>query len=50
MAGAVIGACLGVEAFDADHLATLRAVNGLELEPVAEGLLAIRQRREQGVR
>lgn len=50
MAGAVIGACLGVEAFDADHLATLRAVNGLELEPVAEGLLAIRQRRERGAR
>lgn len=50
MAGAVIGACLGVEAFDADHLATLRAVNGLGLEPVAEGLLAIRQRRERGAR
>ena len=50
MAGAVIGACLGVEAFDADYLATLRAVNGLKLEPVAEGLLAIRQRRERGVR
>ena len=50
MAGAVIGACLGVEAFDADYLATLQAVNGLELEPVAEGLLASPATAERGVR
>ncbi|MGP8000443.1 MAG: ADP-ribosylglycohydrolase family protein [Streptosporangiaceae bacterium] len=42
MAGAVAGACHGAGAFPADARDTLAAVNGLRLDEVAAGLLALR--------
>ncbi len=42
MAGAISGACLGVEAFPADARATVTRVNELDLAGLADGLLAVR--------
>ncbi|MFJ6985343.1 MULTISPECIES: ADP-ribosylglycohydrolase family protein [unclassified Streptomyces] len=42
VAGAVGGALRGASALPADALATLRSVNGLDLEPVADALLTLR--------
>ena len=44
MAGAVAGACYGVTAFPASARATVSGVNGLRLDEVAAGLLAVRGR------
>ena len=43
MAGAIAGACQGVDAFPADALDLIRTVNKLELEPIAEQLLRLRR-------
>ena len=43
MAGAIAGACQGIDAFPADALDLIRTVNKLELEPVAEQLLRLRR-------
>ncbi|GAA2626131.1 ADP-ribosylglycohydrolase family protein [Streptomyces axinellae] len=43
IAGAVAGAVHGVSGLPADAVATLRAVNDLDVEPLAERLLALRQ-------
>lgn len=43
MAGAVAGAVTGLGGLPADAVATLRTVNGLDLEPLAERLLALRR-------
>jgi ADP-ribosylglycohydrolase len=42
MAVAMVGACCGASALPADPVATVRAVNGLDLEPLVDGLLALR--------
>ncbi|MFD7923007.1 ADP-ribosylglycohydrolase family protein [Streptomyces sp. NPDC059740] len=42
IAGAVSGAVAGLSALPAEAVATLRSVNGLALEPLAEALLALR--------
>jgi len=42
MAGAIAGACHGVDAFPAAERATVIEVNGLDLEPLTRGLLALR--------
>jgi ADP-ribosylglycohydrolase len=42
MAGAVAGACHGVAAFPAEARSTVAEVNGLRLDEVATGLLAVR--------
>lgn len=44
MAGAVLGALHGASAFPASMTAKVREVNGLDLEPLAEELLALRRR------
>ncbi|MST34049.1 ADP-ribosylglycohydrolase family protein, partial [Acidimicrobiaceae bacterium USS-CC1] len=44
MVGAVAGAALGVDALPAHARETVAAVNGLDLGPLAEGLLALRAR------
>ena len=43
MAGAIAGACQGIDAFPADALDLIRTVNKLELEPIAEQLLRLRR-------
>jgi ADP-ribosylglycohydrolase len=43
IAGAVVGACHGVDAFPADVRRTVSAVNGLELESLADELLKVRR-------
>jgi ADP-ribosylglycohydrolase len=40
--GAMLGACLGLESWPAPMIATVKAVNHLELEPLVQGLLALR--------
>jgi ADP-ribosylglycohydrolase len=42
MAGAIGGACLGLDAFPGDAVETVRRVNGLELETLARDLLVLR--------
>jgi ADP-ribosylglycohydrolase len=42
MAGAVAGACHGAAAIPAEARATVAAVNGLRLDEIAAGLLALR--------
>lgn len=42
IAGAVAGAVAGLRGLPADAVATLRSVNGLDLEPLAAALLALR--------
>lgn len=42
MAGAIGGACAGLAALPAAAVATVRQVNGLDLEPLARALLALR--------
>jgi len=44
MAGAVIGACHGAEAFPRSARATVTLVNGLRLDALADDLLAVRGR------
>jgi ADP-ribosylglycohydrolase len=44
MAGAIAGAIGGAGAFPADAIATVTRVNDLDLEPVVDGLLALRSR------
>jgi ADP-ribosylglycohydrolase len=43
MTGAIAGACHGVSAFPASARATVTRVNGLRLDEVAAGLLAVRE-------
>lgn len=43
MAGAVLGAVHGPSAWPADAVATVVAVNGLDLPPLVDGLLALRR-------
>ncbi|MGE8068462.1 ADP-ribosylglycohydrolase family protein [Pseudomonas sp. NPDC089569] len=40
--GAMLGACLGLESWPVDMIDKVKQVNGLELEPLVEGLLALR--------
>jgi len=40
--GAMLGACLGLESWPAAMIDKVKAVNGLELEPLVKGLLALR--------
>lgn len=40
--GAMLGACLGLQSWPAAMIETVKAVNGLELEPLVKGLLALR--------
>jgi ADP-ribosylglycohydrolase len=42
MAGAVVGACCGLSALPSDAVQLVRTVNDLHLEPVVDGLLALR--------
>ena len=42
MAGAVVGACRGLTALPADAVRVVRDVNDLHLEPLVDGLLALR--------
>jgi ADP-ribosylglycohydrolase len=42
MAGAMVGACTGLAALPADAVAQVREVNDLHLEPLVDGLLALR--------
>lgn len=42
MAVAMVGACAGASALPEDAVATVRSVNGLDLEPLVDGLLALR--------
>jgi ADP-ribosylglycohydrolase len=42
MCGAVLGAHHGVDGLPADLLGTVRRVNRLDLDPVVDGLLALR--------
>ncbi|MEP6762320.1 MAG: ADP-ribosylglycohydrolase family protein [Sporichthyaceae bacterium] len=44
MAGAVVGACCGLSALPADAVRLVREVNDLHLEPVVDGLLALRSK------
>jgi ADP-ribosylglycohydrolase len=44
IAGAIAGACHGIGSFPDDAIATIRAVNGLPLDDLAERLLALRRR------
>ncbi len=44
IAGAVGGACVGLAALPAEAVAMIRQVNGLDLEPLARALLALRAR------
>jgi hypothetical protein len=45
MAMAMLGACTGLEALPVKAVATVREVNGLDLEPLVDGLLALRSER-----
>jgi hypothetical protein len=38
----MLGACLGLESWPAPMIATVKAVNHLELEPLVKGLLTLR--------
>jgi ADP-ribosylglycohydrolase len=40
--GAMLGACLGLECWPAEMIETVKTVNDLELEPLVQGLLALR--------
>ena len=40
--GAMLGACLGLESWPVAMIDTVKAVNSLALEPLVEGLLALR--------
>ncbi len=40
--GAMLGACLGLESWPAEMIDTVKTVNHLELEPLVQGLLALR--------
>ena len=40
--GAMLGACLGLECWPEQMIETVKAVNHLELEPLVQGLLALR--------
>jgi ADP-ribosylglycohydrolase len=40
--GAMLGACLGLESWPVPMIDTVKAVNHLELEPLVQGLLALR--------
>lgn len=40
--GAMLGACLGLESWPASMIKQVRTVNSLELEPLVQGLLALR--------
>jgi len=40
--GAMLGACLGLECWPVQMIETVKAVNQLELEPLVQGLLALR--------
>jgi ADP-ribosylglycohydrolase len=42
MAGAVVGACCGLSALPSDAVQLVRAANDLHLEPLVDGLLALR--------
>ncbi|MEO7980483.1 MAG: ADP-ribosylglycohydrolase family protein [Sporichthyaceae bacterium] len=42
MAGAMVGACTGASALPPEAVATVRSVNDLDLEPLVDGLLALR--------
>lgn len=44
MAGAVVGACCGLSALPPEAVQLVRDVNDLHLEPVVDGLLALRSR------
>lgn len=48
IACAMAGACAGIGAFPAKKLAQVAEANGLQLEPVAQGLLELRARRAAG--
>src|SRR5688572_701840 len=48
MAGAVVGACCGLSAFPPDAVQLVRDVNDLHLEPVVDGLLALRSGASRG--
>lgn len=48
IACAMAGACCGIEAFPADKLQRVMEVNRLDLRPVAEGLLALRDSQQTG--
>jgi ADP-ribosylglycohydrolase len=43
IAGAMVGACTGLAALRADAVAMIRSVNGLDFEPLAKQLLALRR-------
>jgi ADP-ribosylglycohydrolase len=43
IAGAVVGACHGIDAFPADVRRTVAAVNGLDLDSLAGELLKVRR-------
>lgn len=43
IAGAMVGSCTGLTALRAEAVATIRSVNGLDLEPLARQLLALRR-------
>ena len=44
IAGAMVGACTGLAVLPAAAVATIRRVNGLDLDPIAEQLLELRRR------
>ncbi|HEY2597875.1 MAG TPA: ADP-ribosylglycohydrolase family protein [Candidatus Dormibacteraeota bacterium] len=44
IAGAMVGACNGLATLPAAAVVTIRSVNGLDLQPLAEQLLALRRR------
>ena len=44
MAGAMVGACTGLSRIPADAVRKIREVNDLDLEPIARGLLDLRDR------
>ena len=49
IACAMAGACAGLSAFPTDKVAKVVAVNRLDLDPIARGLLAIRAQRSAEV-
>ena len=44
MLGAILGACSGYDALPAEPVATIRRVNALDLDPLADRLLGLRAR------
>jgi ADP-ribosylglycohydrolase len=48
MTGAVVGACCGLSAFPPDAVQLVRDVNDLHLEPIVDGLLALRSGASRG--